>query len=81
MAIKFTPELLDSVTAALGKRIEASGVLLRSPNCLERGRVTRPDSFDLVYFDSNVFIRYMRRMPGWELVDRLIRAAEANQST
>ncbi|WP_279588760.1 hypothetical protein [Actinophytocola oryzae] len=43
--------------------------------------MTRPDSFDLVYFDSNVFIRYMRRMPGWELVDRLIRAAEANQST
>lgn len=41
--------------------------------------MARPDSFDLAYFDSNVFIRYMQRKPGWEIVDRLIRAAEAGQ--
>lgn len=41
--------------------------------------MTRPNVFDLVYFDSNVFIRYMKRGPGWELIDRILRAAEANQ--
>jgi predicted nucleic acid-binding protein len=41
--------------------------------------VVRPDSFDLAYLDSNVFIRYVRRGSSWQVVDRIIRAAEANQ--
>jgi predicted nucleic acid-binding protein len=41
--------------------------------------VARPDVFNLVYLDSNVFIRYMTRDRGWEVVDRLLYAAEARQ--
>ena len=41
--------------------------------------MTRPDTLGLVYLDSSVFIRYMQRDTGWDVVDRLLRAAEANQ--
>jgi predicted nucleic acid-binding protein len=41
--------------------------------------VARPDTFNLVYLDSCVFVRYIERGRGWEVVDRLLRAAEAKQ--
>lgn len=46
---------------------------------LECGRVARPESFDLAYLDSSVFIRYMQRKDRWQVVERLLYAAEANQ--
>ncbi|ATE52097.1 type II toxin-antitoxin system VapC family toxin [Actinosynnema pretiosum] len=42
--------------------------------------MTQPSNFDLVYFDSNVFIHYLNREPRWySKISALMTAADAGQ--